>query len=58
MEARDNQGIGGKEPGWALGLEDNLRNCVASRGQAEHLAVAKFELLWWWGRGHSEYFGI
>lgn len=34
MEARDNQDIGGKEPGWALGLEDNLRNCVVSRGQS------------------------
>lgn len=51
VEAHDNQGIGGREPGWAFGLANKLRNFGCE--EAEHQAVAKFELLWW-GRGHSE----
>lgn len=34
MEAHDNRGNGGREPGWALGLANELRKCVAGRRQS------------------------
>lgn len=51
VEAQDNRGTGGREPGWVLGLANKLRNQLGG-GRA-----SEFELLWW-GRGHSENFGI